>query len=110
MKMKDWPTLAEFQNLLGKTLYVDFVWMWRENMQDSRAAERRAALPEIIPLGNVQTWPTPAFAQATVPVSPAPAQVALLRARSSGGAVVIGDTAESAGGRELMAKGLRVVG
>ena len=79
MKMKDWSTLSEFQNLLGKKLYADFIWMWRETMQDARAAERRAALTEMTPLGNVQVWPTPAFAHAEGRVLPLPKQVALLR-------------------------------
>jgi|SRR5579871_1312910 len=71
MKMKDWPTLFEIRDMLGKDLYVDFVWMWRDNAQNIRAARRRAEFPVFVPHGNVDIWPTPMFAHTAEGGTPA---------------------------------------
>jgi hypothetical protein len=42
MKMEFLPALSEIRQMLGEDLYVKFVWMWREQEQDTRGVERRA--------------------------------------------------------------------
>lgn len=95
MKLMYLPTLSEMRDMLGEELYVKFVWMWREQDQDTRALERRAKFAAALPKAAVHEWPTPVFARVEerVPVAtseplderrlPSPAQAlqaALLRA------------------------------
>jgi hypothetical protein len=54
------PTLSDLRDMVGHALYLDLIWMWRENTQDALAAERRARLS--IPASNVHAWLAPAFA------------------------------------------------
>jgi len=61
------PTLSEMREMLGEELYVKFVWMWRDQEQDSRAIERRAKFAELLPeakgQAKIEEWPTPAFSR-----------------------------------------------
>ncbi len=100
------PTLSEMREMLGEELYVKFVWMWREQEQDVRAAERRARYAAVTPQREVETWPTPVFVRSEERVTPMPApafQTALLRGIRSGDAIEVGDLAgllEHVGARE----------
>ncbi|HEY5048090.1 MAG TPA: hypothetical protein VII49_08740 [Rhizomicrobium sp.] len=83
MKLEFLPTLSEIRGMLGDDLYVKFVWMWREQEQNTRQVERRAKLGDAIPQRPVEAWPTPVFARLSDQVAPSPAQAfqaALLRA------------------------------
>ncbi len=75
------PTLSDMREMLGEKLYVEFVWMWREQEQEARIAERRARWAELQPEREQKHWPHPLVArvepEADLP-EPAPAQVALL--------------------------------
>jgi hypothetical protein len=81
MKLTFLPTLTDLHEMLGDRLYVEFVWMWREQEQAARSQERRAKWAEQVPARNTETWPHPLFARVeTAERQPdqKPAQVALL--------------------------------
>ena len=81
MKLTFLPTLTDLREMLGDRLYVEFVWMWREQEQTARAQERRAKWAEQMPARNAETWPYPLFTRMEAVdalAEPAPAQVALL--------------------------------
>src|ERR1700722_7013261 len=42
MRLVFLPTLFDMRGMLGERLYVDFVWMWRENEHKTLSRERRA--------------------------------------------------------------------
>lgn len=80
MKLTFLPTLTDLREMLGDRLYVEFVWMWREQEQALRAQERRAKWADQLPVGNSAEWPQPLFSRIEPP-EPVPAkaaQVALL--------------------------------
>ncbi len=83
MKLTFLPTLTDLREMLGDRLYVEFVWMWREQEQAARTQERRAKWAEQMPAPNAETWPYPLFTRVEA-VEPRmqdeikPAQVALL--------------------------------
>lgn len=77
MKLTFLPTLTDLHEMLGDRLYVEFVWMWREQEQAARTQERRAKWAEQLPTGNAEAWPHPLFTRIET-VEPKPAQVALL--------------------------------
>jgi hypothetical protein len=77
MKLTFLPTLTDLHEMLGDRLYVEFVWMWREQEQRARTQERRAKWAEQIPARNAESWPQPLFTRAET-VEPQPGQVALL--------------------------------
>jgi hypothetical protein len=81
MKLTFLPTLTDLHEMLGDRLYVEFVWMWREQEQAARTQERRAKWAEQMPAANAESWPHPLFSRIeTVEPRPElkPAQVALL--------------------------------
>lgn len=80
MKLTFLPTLTDLREMLGDRLYVEFVWMWREQEQASRTLERRAKWADQLPERNAEEWPQPLFARVepAEPVATKPAQVALL--------------------------------
>ncbi|HEY3776595.1 MAG TPA: hypothetical protein VGL35_00910 [Rhizomicrobium sp.] len=82
MKLTFLPTLTDLHEMLGDRLYLEFVWMWREQEQAQRTQERRAKWAEQLPARNAEAWPQPLFirAEAESPRAPEqkPAQVALL--------------------------------
>ena len=76
------PTLSEMREMLGDDLYVNFIWMWREQEQDARASERRQKLFAASLTKQPATFPTPMFVRADSEAEPSPAiafQAALLR-------------------------------
>ena len=82
MKLTFLPTLTDLREMLGDRLYVEFVWMWREQEQTARAQERRAKWADLVPARIAESWPEPVFARAAASQSaimpePIPAQVAL---------------------------------
>ncbi|HEX4160142.1 MAG TPA: hypothetical protein VHY79_16885 [Rhizomicrobium sp.] len=81
MKLTFLPTLTDLHEMLGDRLYVEFVWMWREQEQAARSQERRAKWAEQIPARNAESWPQPLFTRVET-VEPQleqkPAQVARL--------------------------------
>ncbi|MGH6876258.1 MAG: hypothetical protein ACREHV_02645 [Rhizomicrobium sp.] len=78
MKLTFLPTLTDLREMLGDRLYVEFVWMWREQEQSSLTQERRAKWAELAPARSSQVWPQPLFARVEPRPEPMPAQVALL--------------------------------
>jgi hypothetical protein len=82
MKLTFLPTLTDLREMLGDRLYVEFVWMWREQEQSARTQERRTRWAEQVPARSAEAWPQPLFTrvEAEQPVQPEqrPAQVALL--------------------------------
>ena len=80
MKLTFLPTLTDLREMLGDRLYVEFVWMWREQEQAARTQERRAKWAELVPARDSRTWPHPLVARIdlTGRPEPKPAQVALL--------------------------------
>jgi hypothetical protein len=81
MKLTFLPTLTDLREMLGDRLYVEFVWMWREQEQAARALERRAKWAEQMPARNAEAWPYPLFTRVETAESlpeQKPAQVALL--------------------------------
>lgn len=82
MKLTFLPTLTDLREMLGDRLYLEFVWMWREQEQAQRTQERRAKWAELLPARNAEAWPQPLFTrvEAEVAAEPVakPAQVALL--------------------------------
>lgn len=80
MKLTFLPTLTDLREMLGDRLYVEFVWMWRDQEQASRAQERRAKWADQLPVGNSEEWPQPLFTriESPEPVPAKAAQVALL--------------------------------
>jgi len=80
MKLTFLPTLTDLREMLGDRLYVEFVWMWREQEQAARTQERRAKWAEQVPARDSQTWPHPLVARIDLAErpEPKPAQVALL--------------------------------
>jgi hypothetical protein len=84
MKLTFLPTMTDLREMLGDKLYVEFVWMWREQEQSARAQERRARWSELLPSRSAEEWPQPLFQRVELPVPAVlsdakPAQVALLR-------------------------------
>jgi hypothetical protein len=82
MKLTFLPTLTDLREMLGDRLYVEFVWMWRDQEQTARSQERRAKWADLMPARTAEAWPEPVFARAGLPESamlpgPMPAQVAL---------------------------------
>jgi len=67
MKLTFLPTLTDLREMLGDKLYVEFVWMWREQEQNTRSQERRAKLGELAPARTTQAWPQPLYARAPSP-------------------------------------------
>jgi hypothetical protein len=63
MKLTFLPTLTDLHEMLGDRLYVEFVWMWREQEQAARTQERRAKWAEQVPARNAETWPYPLFSR-----------------------------------------------
>jgi hypothetical protein len=57
------PTLSDMREMLGERLYVEFVWMWREQEQQARVAERRARWAELLPARQGREWPQPLVAR-----------------------------------------------
>ena len=81
MKLTFLPTLTDLREMLGDRLYVEFVWMWREQEQAARTQERRAKWTEQMPARNAEAWPYPLFTRvesAETRPELKPAQVALL--------------------------------
>jgi hypothetical protein len=83
MKLTFLPTLTDLREMLGDKLYVEFVWMWREQEQTARIRERREKWSEQVPARLAQEWPQPLFQRNEVPQpaqmpEPKQAQVALL--------------------------------
>jgi hypothetical protein len=81
MKLTFLPTLTDLREMLGDRLYVEFVWMWREQEQASRSQERRARWADQVPVRSAEEWPQPLFTRVEPleePVTAMPAQVALL--------------------------------
>jgi hypothetical protein len=81
MKLTFLPTLTDLHEMLGDRLYVEFVWMWREQEQAARTQERRAKWAEQMPARNADAWPYPLFTRvetAEPPPEQKPAQVARL--------------------------------
>jgi hypothetical protein len=81
MKLTFLPTLTDLREMLGDRLYVEFVWMWREQEQASRTQDRRAKWAEQLPARNSEAWPYPLFTRVEAAESQPeqkPAQVALL--------------------------------
>jgi len=81
MKLTFLPTLTDLHEMLGDRLYVEFVWMWREQEQAARTQERRAKWADQVPARNAESWPHPLFTRIEnlEPQPEAkPAQVALL--------------------------------
>jgi len=82
MKLTFLPTLTDLREMLGERLYVEFVWMWREQEQLGRQQECRAKWADQLPARNAVAWPRPLFAKAKtlepVLAEAKQAQVALL--------------------------------
>lgn len=81
MKLTFLPTLTDLREMLGDRLYVEFVWMWREQVQAARTQDRRAKWTEQMPARNSEAWPYPLFTRVeTAEIRPEQklAQVALL--------------------------------
>ena len=81
MKLTLLPTLADWRQLLGDRLYVDFVWAWREQEQEQRQKQTRARWANQLPQGTADTWPQPLVARHVVEKTmsePVPPRVALL--------------------------------
>ncbi|HEX3666203.1 MAG TPA: hypothetical protein VHU23_13345 [Rhizomicrobium sp.] len=64
MKLTFLPTLTDLREMLGDRLYVEFVWMWREQEQAARTQDRRAKWAGQIPARDVESWPHPLFIRA----------------------------------------------
>ena len=84
MKLTFLPTMTDLREMLGDKLYVEFVWMWREQEQIVRTQERRAKWCEQLPERSAAEWPQPLFQRVEAPEpiripEAKPAQVALLR-------------------------------
>jgi hypothetical protein len=83
MKLTFLPTLSDMHEMLGDKLYIEFVWMWREQEQQARIAERRARWTELLPVRQSRSWPQPLVArietQPEVTGEPLPAQIAVLQ-------------------------------
>lgn len=82
MKLTFLPTMTDMREMLGERLYVEFVWMWREQEQAKVAQERRAKWADLAPARTIETWAEPVFTRASaaepVPIpEPRTAQVAL---------------------------------
>jgi hypothetical protein len=95
MKMEFLPTLSEIREMLGEDLYVKFVWMWREQEQDTRAVERRALYAAVTPQHTVDAWPTPVFSRIGEQEiqRPAPAFPAIARVPRSSETIEVGELA-----------------
>ncbi|MGH6889242.1 MAG: hypothetical protein ACREHF_08610 [Rhizomicrobium sp.] len=82
MKLTFLPTLTDLREMLGDRLYLEFVWMWREQEQSQRTQERRAKWAEQLPARNAEAWPQPLFTRVETETAAErevkPAQVALL--------------------------------
>jgi hypothetical protein len=79
MKLTFLPTLTDLRDMLGDRLYVEFVWMWREQEQASRTQERRTKWADVMPARNTEAWPYPLFSRVEpAEPEPKPVQVALL--------------------------------
>ena len=81
MKLTFLPTLTDLHEMLGDRLYVEFVWMWREQEQAARTQERRAKWADQAPARNAEAWPYPLFTRVETAQSQPeqmPAQVARL--------------------------------
>jgi hypothetical protein len=59
MKLTFLPTLTDLREMLGERLYIEFVWMWREQEQTAQALERRASWGSRLPARSSQNWPRP---------------------------------------------------
>ena len=68
MKLTFLPTMTDLREMLGERLYIDFVWMWREQEQAKVSQERRAKWADLVPARTTETWPEPLFARARAPV------------------------------------------
>jgi len=96
MKMEFLPALSEIRQMLGEDLYVKFVWMWREQEQDTRAVERRALYAAVTPHHSVEAWPTPVFSRIGEHEIPTPAQAfqaAIARVPRAGDTIEVGELA-----------------
>lgn len=96
MKMEFLPTLTDIREMLGEDLYVKFVWMWREQEQNTRAVERRALYAAVTPQHTVEAWPTPVFSRIGDREVPTPAQAfqaAIARAPRTGDTIEVGELA-----------------
>jgi hypothetical protein len=96
MKMEFLPALSEIRQMLGEDLYVKFVWMWREQEQDSRAVERRALYAAVTPQHNVEAWPTPVFSRNSDHELPTPAlafQASIARVPRAAETIEVGELA-----------------
>lgn len=78
MKLTFLPTLTDLREMLGDRLYLEFVWMWREQEQAQRTMERRAKWAGQLPERNAEAWPQPLFTRVEAEPEAKPAQVALL--------------------------------
>lgn len=67
MKLTFLPTLTDLREMLGDKLYIEFVWMWREQEQAVRIQERRAKWAEQLPARNSDDWPHPLFTRVESP-------------------------------------------
>ena len=67
MKLTFLPTLTDLREMLGDKLYIEFVWMWREQEQLVRIQERRAKWAEQLPARNSEAWPQPLFTRVESP-------------------------------------------
>jgi hypothetical protein len=63
MKLTFLPTMTDLREMLGDKLYIEFVWMWREQEQAVRSQERRAKWAEQLPARNSEDWPHPLFSR-----------------------------------------------
>ena len=81
MKLTFLPTLTDMREMLGDRLYVEFIWAWREQEQETRQKDNRARWADQLPERTAITWPQPLvvreIAAEELPAS-MPAQVALL--------------------------------
>jgi hypothetical protein len=82
MKLTFLPTLTDLREMLGDRLYLEFVWMWRDQEQAQRTQERRSKWAEQLPARNAESWPQPLFTRVEAETAVEPetrsAQVALL--------------------------------
>ncbi len=82
MKLTFLPTLTDMRDMLGDRLYLEFVWMWREQEQAARTVERRAKWADEVPARSFQDWPRPLVARTEMleplVAEPKSGQVALL--------------------------------
>jgi hypothetical protein len=96
MRLEFLPTLTDIRGMLGEELYVKFVWMWREQEQETRSIERRARYAAVTPKHQVESWPTPVFSRVEDRPVPTPAQAfqaAIARAPRPGDTIEVGDLA-----------------